>query len=112
MGQFSIEYEDGLTDDQVMALFDQDLGDLDAEVDRRLSSPASLNQNQFDALCCFTFNVGLDAFTKSTLLRVINEGMLDQVPTQMRRWIFDNGVKVAGLQNRRDKEILIWEGLV
>ena len=32
-----------------------------------------INQNQFDALCCFAQNVGLGAFEKSTLLRKVNE---------------------------------------
>jgi len=35
--------------------------------------PSDLNQNKFDALFCFCYNVGQNAFKKSTLLkRVIN----------------------------------------
>ena len=33
-----------------------------------------LEQNQFDALAAFTFNVGVSAFTSSTLLRRLNSG--------------------------------------
>ena len=32
----------------------------------------ALTQNQFDALCSFTYNVGVGAFRKSTLLKKIN----------------------------------------
>ena len=42
----------------------------------------ALNQNQFDALVSFTFNVGVGAFTSSTLLKVLNQGQYDQVPTR------------------------------
>ena len=37
-----------------------------------------LTQNQFDALCCFAFNVGVDNFRRSSVLRRINEGQLLQ----------------------------------
>ena len=34
--------------------------------------------------------------------------LFDQVPTQLRRWIRDNGKIVKGLINRREKEISLW----
>ncbi len=37
-----------------------------------------INQNQFDALVSFTYNVGQQAFKKSTLLRRINARASDQ----------------------------------
>ena len=67
-----------------------------------------LNQNQFDALVSFVFNVGNNAFRDSTLVKVLNAGHFDQVPTQLRRWIRDNGKIVKGLINRREKEIALW----
>jgi len=45
-----------------------------------------LNQNQFDALVCFAFNVGLDNFRRSTVLRRVNEGALLQAACLLEMW--------------------------
>ena len=45
-----------------------------------------LNQNQFDALACFAFNIGVDAFRRSAVLRRINEGALIQAACAMEMW--------------------------
>jgi len=47
---------------------------------------APLNQNQFDALACFAFNIGLDNFLRSGVLRRINEGSLLQAACAMEMW--------------------------
>lgn len=47
---------------------------------------APLNQNQFDALVCFAFNIGLDNFIRSGVLRRINEGSLLQAACAMEMW--------------------------
>jgi lysozyme len=46
----------------------------------------TLNQNQFDALVCFAFNIGLDNFLRSGVLRRINEGSLLQAACAMEMW--------------------------
>ncbi|WP_411286949.1 glycoside hydrolase family protein [Phenylobacterium sp.] len=45
-----------------------------------------LSQNQFDALCGFTFNIGLDNFRRSSVLKRINEGALIQAACGMELW--------------------------
>lgn len=45
-----------------------------------------LTQNQFDALCCFAFNVGVDNFRRSSVLRRVNEGQLLQAACAMEMW--------------------------
>jgi lysozyme len=45
-----------------------------------------LSQNQFDALCCFAFNIGIDSFKRSSVLRRINEGSLLQAACAMEMW--------------------------
>lgn len=45
-----------------------------------------LVQNQFDALCCFAFNVGIDNFRRSSVLRRVNEGQLLQAACAMEMW--------------------------
>lgn len=69
-----------------------------------------LNQNQFDALVDFTFNVGCGAFNRSTLLRKLNIGhALESVADEFLRWKFVNGIETPGLLRRRqaDRELFL-----
>ena len=70
----------------------------------------NLNQNQYDALVSFVFNVGADAFKKSTLLKELkkNPNNQDNIKREFRRWNIDNGKIVDGLINRREKEINLY----
>jgi lysozyme len=45
-----------------------------------------LSQNQFDSLCAFAFNIGLDNFRRSSVLRRLNEGSLIQAACAMELW--------------------------
>ena len=45
-----------------------------------------LNQNQFDALSAFVFNIGVAGFRGSNVLRRINEGSLLQAACAMEMW--------------------------
>lgn len=67
-----------------------------------------LNDNQFGALVSFAYNIGLEAFKKSTLLRLLNTGDYNSVPAQMRRWNKNDGKVMQGLINRREDEIKLW----
>lgn len=46
----------------------------------------TLNQNQFDALVCFAFNIGTENFVRSAVLRRLNEGALLQAACEMEMW--------------------------
>src|SRR5436853_7015410 len=105
-----VKYGDGLTEQQVTDLLAQDVQPAAAAVNNNVKVP--LNQNQFDALVSFTFNVGGGAFTSSTLLKVLNQGQYDQVPTQLLRWTRAGGQVVQGLVNRRNNEIKLWNGQI
>ena len=102
----SVRYRNGLTVQQCLDLLDQDLAPAEQAVNAGVR--VALNQNQFDALVSFTFNVGDSAFRNSTLLRQLNAGHHDPVPVQLRRWVKDNGKVVQGLIKRREKEIELW----
>ena len=45
-----------------------------------------LTQNQFDALAAFVFNIGLENFRHSGVLRRLNEGALLQAACAMEMW--------------------------
>ena len=64
-----------------------------------------LNQNQFDALCSFVYNIGSGNFTLSTLLKVINGTEDGDTDVQFMRWNKVGGVPNAGLTRRRQAEI-------
>ncbi len=67
-------------------------------------SKVELTQGQFDALVSFTFNVGVGAFKKSTLLRLVNQGDFLGAAKQFGRWVNANGKKLPGLVSRRAEE--------
>lgn len=63
-----------------------------------------VNDNQFGALVCLTFNIGAKAFAESTLARLINAGMYKPAAQEFLRWVYDNKKKLAGLERRRVAE--------
>ena len=101
-----MRYENGLTEQQCWDLLEQDLSCFERAVNKEVKVP--LTQNQFDALTSFAFNVGITNFWESTLLRLLNKGEYEKVPDQLKRWNKAGGKVVAGLINRRDKEIALW----
>jgi lysozyme len=71
-------------------------------VRKRVKVP--LNQNQFDALVSFVFNVGERQFGSSTLLRFLNEGNYVAAANQLLRWDKQKGKVLQGLVTRRHQE--------
>ncbi|WLI75099.1 lysozyme [Kosakonia sp. H02] len=63
-----------------------------------------LNQNQFDALVSFTFNLGAGNLQTSTLLKLLNQGQYAQAADQFPRWNKAGGKVLAGLTRRREAE--------
>ena len=67
-----------------------------------------LNENQYGALVSFTFNVGGGALKSSTLLRKLNAGDYKAVPSELMKWVNDNGKRLNGLVRRRSAEGALW----
>lgn len=63
-----------------------------------------LNQNRFDALVSLAFNIGLSAFTGSTLVRLLNKGDYAGAADQFERWNQGGGKVLQGLSTRRAAE--------
>lgn len=63
-----------------------------------------LTQGEFDALVDFTFNCGVTAFIKSTMLRLLNRGDYVGAAGQFELWDHASGKVVAGLLRRRVAE--------
>jgi len=64
-----------------------------------------LNQNQFDACVSLCYNIGREAFTSSTLVKMINAGTAqDLIAPQFLRWNKVKGKPDKGLTRRREAE--------
>lgn len=63
-----------------------------------------LNQNQFDALVSFTFNLGPGNLRSSTLLRKLNSGDYAGAAAEFPKWNKSNGKVKPGLVKRRADE--------
>lgn len=90
------------TQDQAEATLLAELSKYEKAVDQAVT--VGLTENQFAALVVFTYNVGVNAFKSSTLLKKLNAGAFAECADQFLRWNRDNGVVVAGLTNRRNGE--------
>lgn len=75
-------------------------------VERRLEvcAPVEMPPHVYDALVSFAFNVGTGAACRSTLVSFIKRKQWPQACNQLTRWVYVNGVKNAGLENRRARE--------
>lgn len=109
IGPLAVSYKGGITEAQAAALLTQDVGFAERAVTALVTRP--LQQNQFDALVSFTFNVGKPHLAESRVLRYVNAGMDSLVPDAMARWVFAGGIKQAGLVARRQREGALWRGL-
>ncbi len=71
-----------------------------------------LNQNQFDSLVSWVFNLGPTNLKNSSLLKILNSTHVDwaDIPYQIQRWNKVNGVPNEGLKKRRKAEALLFEG--
>lgn len=64
----------------------------------------TVNQNQFDALVSLTFNAGPGALEK-TLGALLNGGNYAGAAAQFKKWDFQAGKELPGLENRRVAEM-------
>lgn len=97
-----------ITEPQAEALLRSDLFRVEQAI--RSYVDVSLSQNEYDALCSFIFNVGVEAFARSTLLKRLNAVQYDQAADQLLRWDKVQGEQVQGLVNRRRDERLFFSG--
>lgn len=97
-----------ITRDDALLLFEEDIEIAEHTVDSAVL--VQITQNEFDALVSFTFNEGSEAFLKSTLLKMLNNGDKQGAAKQFDRWIYykdpvSTEMKISnGLKARRAEE--------
>ncbi|MGB3759143.1 MAG: glycoside hydrolase family protein [Rivularia sp. (in: cyanobacteria)] len=96
------EFKRGITKDRAIEILRSDVIQAENTVNKLVKVP--LNQNQFDALVSFVFNIGETQFASSTLLAKLNNKDYQAVPSELNRWVHGDGKKLPGLINRRRDE--------
>jgi lysozyme len=68
-----------------------------------------INQNQFDALVSFAYNLGPANLKSSTLLKKVNANPQDETITaEFMKWVKAGGKTLRGLVRRREAESLLY----
>ena len=97
-----VKQGDVITEKQAEILLKKDLAGAEATVNKER---LNINQNQFDALVSFTFNLGSGAFKGSTLLKCIKANPLgSNIAYEFSRWNKAGGQELKGLVRRRKEE--------
>ena len=97
-----------ITQDRAEALLLEDVADFEEEVNKCVKVPKE--QNQFDALVAWVYNLGPNNLKESTMLKVLNEGKYELVPSEIKRWNKAGGEVLEGLERRRLAESMLFQG--
>lgn len=94
---------DVVDEDQALAALVDDVKKFLAQVEDFIQ--VVIGQNQIDAVACFIYNIGPEAFKRSTLLKLMNEGDMRGAAKQFLRWNRAGNKVMAGLTRRRQAEM-------
>lgn len=116
IGYGSTRYENGqrvkltdptITEERALQLFDRTITIYEDAVQHYTRD--DINQNQFNALVSFAYNLGNQALKTSTLLKKVNVNPNDpSIALEFAKWVNAGGKKVTGLVNRRNDEIKMY----
>jgi lysozyme len=116
IGYGSTRYENGqrvqmtdkaITKERAIELFKNTLIQFERDVDAFTTD--SVNQNQFNALVSFAYNLGSTALRNSTLLKKVNTNPNDKtIANEFNKWVNAGGRRLQGLVNRRADEVKMY----
>lgn len=102
-----VKMGDKITQEKADLLFQYYANKFASQVDSIITK--SVNQNQFNALVSLAYNIGIGAFSKSTLLKKVNVNPNDNtIKNEFMKWVNSGGRKIQGLVNRRAKEASLY----
>lgn len=88
---------DKITESQADSLLQIDL----EIIEEYLNNNYDFNQNEFDAVASFIYNIGIHKFSTSTFSRTLDS-------SELQKWVYANGKYLSGLKARRDEEINLY----
>ena len=91
-----------ITDEDAHNMLVEELVEYESYINKLVT--VGLNQNQFDAMVSWVYNLGSANLQASTLLKVLNAGQYGEVPAQMLRWNKAGGKVLECLTRRRQAE--------
>jgi len=94
--------------EEINALLIRDLNRFERGVLKMLPN-VPLRQCEFDALCSFSFNLGLGCFQRSTLRQALLRGNKTQAMASLVKYCRAGGKILRGLQTRRLDEKALFE---
>jgi len=99
---------DRINKDEANYLLEEEMIEYEGYINDMVEVP--LEQNQFDALTSWVYNLGSSNLMSSTMLTLLNESKYNEIPQQIKRWNKAGGKVLDGLVKRREAEALLFEG--
>lgn len=99
----NVQKGESITIEQANEFLNQDLSLFVDEVNKLVKHP--INQNQFDALVSFAYNLGTGCLSESSLLKYVNEGNFKLAASQFGKYDHAGGEVIEGLVKRRAEEM-------
>lgn len=97
-----VKMGDAITVSQALDRLRRDITVAESAISRCVRVP--LSQGELDAYTSLAFNIGTDAFCRSTLVVKLNGGDYAGACEEIKRWVYAGGRRVPGLVARREKE--------
>jgi lysozyme len=101
-----VKLGDRITEEDAEELLLEDVGSRNPGIARLIRVP--LDQNRYDALVSFAYNLGTGALAGSTLLRCVNASDFKAAALEFPKWSHAGGMELAGLLKRRVAELHIF----
>ena len=96
------------TKEEIDALLIRDISRFERGIGMYIKVP--LRQSEFDALCSFSFNLGLGTLQRSTLRQKLNRNDKEGAAKEILKYCRAGGKIIKGLQRRREAEYQMFLG--
>jgi lysozyme len=95
-----------ITPENALQLFQKDIENIRQEMNSIIK--VTINKNQQLALLSLRYNIGGDAFAKSDLLKLLNQGNYTGAALRFKDWRLSEGKINQGLVARRERERVLF----